>query len=267
MHDFVPARCPALTVLARVRTRCGRPGAAELLTEAWQIAVRTRELQRTGPVAAALAEAAWLRGDLAAVVAAAEPVHAQADLLPGVPYRAELGYWLTKAGRSVSLDDSDHPYALQARGQWRTAAARWQAAGCPYEHAVALAESSDPADKLTALAALDALGAEPRARLLRAELRLLGVRHIPRGPLAATRENPAGLTRRQLQVMRLLTEGLTNAEIAARLVVSVRTVDNHVRAVLDKLDAPTRRHAADRAARLGLLPEPEESLPSPPGQT
>ncbi|MFF4274394.1 helix-turn-helix transcriptional regulator [Streptomyces sp. NPDC001536] len=261
LHDFVPARCPALTVLARVRTRCGRPGAAELLTEAWQIAVRTRELQRTGPVAAALAEAAWLRGDLAAVVAAAGPVHAQADRLPGIPYRAELGYWLTKAGHSVSLDDSDHPYALQARGQWRTAALRWQTAGCPYEHAVALAESPDPADKLTALAALDALGAEPRARLLRTELRRLGVRHIPRGPLAATRENPAGLTRRQLQVMRLLTEGLTNAEIAARLVVSVRTVDNHVRAVLDKLDAPTRRHAADRAARLGLLPEGEASLP------
>ncbi|MDN3025811.1 LuxR family transcriptional regulator [Streptomyces sp. S.PB5] len=261
MHDFVPARCPALTVLARVRTRCGRPGAAELLTEAREIAVRTRELQRTGPVAAALAEAAWLRGDPAAVVAAARPVHAQAERVPGIPYRAELGYWLTKAGHPVSLDDSDHPYALQARGRWRAAAARWQEAGCPYEHAGALAESPDPADKLTALTALDALGAEPRAHLLRTELRGIGVRHIPRGPLAATRENPAGLTRRQAQVMRLLAEGLTNAEIAARLVVSVRTVDNHVRAILDKLDAPTRRHAADRATRLGLLREPEGPLP------
>jgi DNA-binding NarL/FixJ family response regulator len=61
--------------------------------------------------------------------------------------------------------------------------------------------------------------------------------------------------------MRLLTEGLTNAEIAARLVVSVRTVDNHVRAVLDKLDAPTRRHAAVRAAQLGLVSEGEGPLP------
>lgn len=261
MHDFVPARCPALTVLARVRVRRGRPGAGELLAEAREIAVRTGELQRTGPVAAALAEAAWLRGDLAGVVASAGPVHAHADRLPGAPHRAELGYWLTKAGRSVRLDDLDHPYALQARGDWRTAAARWQQAGCPYEHAVALAESPDPADKLTALAALDALGAAPRARLLRAELRRIGVRHIPRGPLAVTRENPAGLTRRQLQVMRLLTEGLTNAEIATRLVVSVRTVDNHVRAVLDKLGAPTRRHAADRAADLGLLAEGEAPLP------
>ncbi|MFJ4934963.1 ATP-binding protein [Streptomyces pseudovenezuelae] len=254
MHDFVPARCPALTVLARVRIRCGRPGAEALLAEAWDIAVGTKELQRTGPVAVARAEWAWLRGDPEAVVAAAGPVHAQASRLPGAPYRSELGYWLTRAGHPVPPDDSDHPYALQARGQWRRAAELWRAAGCPYEHAVALAESPDPADKLEALAVLDTLGAEPAARILRAELRRLGVRHIPRGPLAATRDNPAGLTDRQLQVIRLLAEGLTNAEIAARLVVSVRTIDNHVRAVLDKLDAPGRRQAALRAAELGLLP-------------
>ncbi|MFF0013592.1 helix-turn-helix transcriptional regulator [Streptomyces sp. NPDC005374] len=253
MHDFVPARCPALTVLARVRIRRGRPGAGELLAEAWEMAVETKELQRTGPVAVARAEAAWLRGDAKAVIEAAEPVHAQASRLPGAPYRSELGYWLTKAGHRVAPDDSDHPYALQTRGRWRRAAVLWQAAGCPYEHAAALAESPDPADKLTALVAFDALGAEPAARLLRVELRRLGVRRIPRGPLAVTRENPAGLTERQLQVMRLLAEGLTNAEIAARLVVSVRTVDNHVRAVLDKLGAPSRRQAAVRAAELGLL--------------
>lgn len=255
MHDFVPARCPALTVLARIRIRCGRPGADALLAEAWEIAVGTKELQRTGPVAAARAEAAWLRGDSQAVIEAAEPVHAQAGRLPGAPYRAELRYWLTKAGHPVPPDDSDHPYALQARGQWRRAAALWQAAGCPYEHAAALAESPDPADKLAALTAFDALGAEPAARLLRVELRRLGVRRIPRGPLAVTRENPAGLTERQVQVVRLLAEGLTNVEIAARLVVSVRTIDNHVRAVLDKLGAPSRRRAAMRAAELGLLPD------------
>jgi DNA-binding CsgD family transcriptional regulator/tetratricopeptide (TPR) repeat protein len=257
IHDFLPARSPALTVLARVRTRTGRPGAGELLAEAQEIAVRTRELQRTGPVAAALAEAAWLRGDRAAVIETVTPVHAQARHLTGIPYRAELGYWLTKAGRPVPLDDCDHPYALQARGHWREAAALWQSAGCPYEHAAAVAESPHPADKIEALSELDALGAEPLARLIRTELRGLGVKHVPRGPVASTRGNPAGLTERQLQVMRLLAQGLTNAEIAARLVVSVRTVDNHVRAILDKLDAPTRRHAAVRAEELGLVPGQE----------
>ncbi|WP_394428405.1 ATP-binding protein [Streptomyces sp. SGAir0957] len=250
---FPPARCPALTVLARIRIRRGTPGGDDLLDKAWRIAVGTRELQRTAPVAAARAEAAWLRGDPAGVVAAVEPVRAHARELPAPPHLPELGYWLTKAGRSVAPSRSGHPFALQAAGQWDKAARLWQEAGCPYEHAAALAESPDPADKLSALAALDALGALPLARRIRAELRGLGVRHVPRGPHAATRRNPAGLTARQLQVVRFLADGLTNQEIADRLVVSVRTVDNHVRAILEKLGAPTRQRAAARARELGLL--------------
>ncbi|MGW3667669.1 ATP-binding protein [Streptomyces sp. NPDC005141] len=253
-HDFVPARCPALTVLARVRVRRGTGGADELLAQAGEIAERSAELQRTAPVAAARAESAWLRGEPGAVVAAAGPVFEEACRLSAVTYRAELGYWLTKAGQSVPADSSGHPYALQAAGGRRAAALAWKTAGCPYEHAAALAESPDPDDKLAALAALDALGAGPLARLVRAELRALGLRRIPRGPLAVTRENPAGLTERQVQVMRLLAQGLTNGEIAERLVVSVRTVDHHVSAVLDKLGVRTRRQAAARAVELGLLP-------------
>jgi DNA-binding NarL/FixJ family response regulator len=80
------------------------------------------------------------------------------------------------------------------------------------------------------------------------------VARIPRGRVRSTRDNPAGLTERQTDVVRLLAEGLTNAEIAARLVLSVRTVDTHVAAILNKLDAKTRRDAATRARGLGLLP-------------
>lgn len=254
VDEFPPARCPALTVRARVRIRRGTAGGGELLTRAWEIAARTRELQRTAPVAAARAEAAWLHGDSAAVIAAVGRLHAQARGLAATPYRAELGYWLARAGQPVPADESGHPYALQSAGQWRPAAEAWRAAGCPYEHAAALAQSPDPADKLTALAGLDALGAVPLARIVRAELRALGVVRIPRGPHAATRRNPAGLTGRQLQVVRYLAEGRTNIEIAARLVLSVRTVDNHVRAVLDKLDARSRRDVAARAAELGMEP-------------
>ncbi|MFE9768392.1 ATP-binding protein [Streptomyces sp. NPDC005808] len=253
-HDFVPARCPALTVLARVRVRRGRSGGDELLDQAWEIAVRSSELQRTGPVAAARAEAAWLRGDSSAVTAAASTTFSEACRLEAAAHRAELGYWLAKAGQPVPRNGSEHPYALQSAGHWSEAARLWQAAGCPYEHAAALAESPDLDDKLSALAELDALGAEPLAHLIRGELRALGVRRIPRGPHAATRDNPAGLTERQLQVMGLLTQGMTNGEIAERLVVSVRTVDNHVSAVLDKLGVRTRRQAAARAVQLGMLP-------------
>ena len=73
------------------------------------------------------------------------------------------------------------------------------------------------------------------------------------GPREATRANPAGLTARQLEVLALLAEGLTNAEIAERLVVSPRTAEHHVAAVLTKLGATTRREAARRASELRLV--------------
>ena len=69
----------------------------------------------------------------------------------------------------------------------------------------------------------------------------------PARAVEPTRRNPEGLTDRQVDVLRLLAEGLTNAEIAERLVVSVRTVDSHVAAVLAKLGVASRQDAV-RAA-------------------
>jgi DNA-binding NarL/FixJ family response regulator len=73
-----------------------------------------------------------------------------------------------------------------------------------------------------------------------------------RGSVAATRTKPAGLTERQMEILRLLAAGMTNAEIAGRLAVSVRTVDHHVSAVLQKLGVAARREAAAAVATLGL---------------
>jgi DNA-binding NarL/FixJ family response regulator len=180
------------------------------------------------------------------------PVYAEARRLGERAYQAELGYWLTKAGQPAETA-SDHPYALQAAGRWREAAAAWKAAGYPYEHAAALAESPEPDDLLTALGILDELGATPLATLVRGRLRALGTTRIPRGPRGETKGNPAGLTARQVDVLRLLGQGYTNAQIASQLVVSVRTVDSHVAAVLAKLGAASRREAAACAAELGVL--------------
>jgi DNA-binding NarL/FixJ family response regulator len=141
-----------------------------------------------------------------------------------------------------------------ARGEWAEAAAAWSSRGYPYETALALVLSEDATAKIEGLALLDDLGAEPLARRVRRDLRERGVTGVPRGPRAETRQNLAGLTGRQLEVLALLGDGLTNAQIAQRLVLSVRTVDHHVTAVLDKLGAGSRSEAVDAARQQGWVP-------------
>jgi DNA-binding CsgD family transcriptional regulator/energy-coupling factor transporter ATP-binding protein EcfA2 len=246
-----PLRWGALLPVGRMRVRRSFPGGDALLQQAWELAVSMEELQRTAPIAAARAESAWLRGDLAAARQAAEQVYVEARELGSVAHEAELGYWAAKAGQPVTPSGADHPYGLLVSGRWADAAELWRAAGAPYEHALALTESDDPAHLLVALETLYQLEARPLARIVRRRLRELGVTHVPRGPAEATRVNPAGLTKRQAEVLRLMCDGLTNAEIAGQLVLSVRTVETHVAAVLDKLGVHTRRGAVARAADLG----------------
>ena len=122
----------------------------------------------------------------------------------------------------------------------------------PYEQVLAHWDEDSAEALLATLPVLDDLGARAVGALFRGRLRELGVNSIPRGRSAATRANPAGLTERQLDVLALLVDGLTNAEIAARLVISPRTADHHVSAILDKLEVRTRKEAAAQARRLGV---------------
>jgi DNA-binding NarL/FixJ family response regulator len=103
-----------------------------------------------------------------------------------------------------------------------------------------------------AIEQLQRLGARPAARIATRRLRERGVRSIPRGPQPRTQQNPAGLTARELEVLVLIADGMRNAQIAERLVVSEKTVGHHVSAVLRKLDVTSRGEAAAKALRLGL---------------
>jgi HD-GYP domain-containing protein (c-di-GMP phosphodiesterase class II) len=75
------------------------------------------------------------------------------------------------------------------------------------------------------------------------------------------REGLAGLTAREVEVLKLLAYGLSNKEIANRLVISPKTVSNHVEHIYSKIDASTRAMASLFAVQHGLLPDPELMAP------
>ena len=249
------------------------PGLTEaLLVGAWETALRRRTVTELALAGTALAEWSWLadrRDRLEEVVRAWRPHAARPTAAPAwaevlryarrggvavpagittVPDEAQTELRGDRRGgvTVVEIPDGAGPWAAGLRGDWRAAAECWARLGDPYERALELAESGEVGPTVEALHTLDDLGAAAAARHVRRRLRALGMTRVPRRRAASTRANPAGLTDRQLDVHALLAEGLTNAEIADRLVLSVRTVDSHVAAILDKLGVRTRREAAAR---------------------
>jgi DNA-binding NarL/FixJ family response regulator len=144
------------------------------------------------------------------------------------------------------------PFAAMTERDWTLAAAGFGEVGWPYDRALMLSLLDDEPSLTESLETARSLGAEPLVRRVTERMRALRLR-VPAGPRGRTRANPAGLTARQLEVLALVAKGLTNAEIADRLVVSPRTAEHHVAAVLTKLGAETRRDAARRAAELELV--------------
>jgi DNA-binding CsgD family transcriptional regulator len=248
-------RVVALVTLGRLRTRRGDPGAAEVLDEALELALRSGTLQRLGPTCVARAEAAWLRGDMDAVLRETARVWPLATS-KGQPWLVgELAYWRALAGDTTVGPDGCAPvYQAELRGDRGSAAMLWQMIGCPYEAARSLALANESSE-IEALKWLDSLNAQPLAGRVRTRMRNAGLAAVPRGPAASTRGNPAGLTRRELQVLQFLARNLKTQEIAAELSRSVRTIDHHLESVYAKLDASGRRDAVERARTLGLIDE------------
>ena len=259
------ASAPALarSVLALVRARRGDPGVIEALEFPVPAEDASGPRERLVPaapptskmyLAAARAEIAWLKREPGAVLEATQEaldlaVRAKAWWIVG-----ELAYWRWRAGIVEEVPgDAAEPYALSIRGDWRGAARSWTELGCPYEAALAYGDTDDEALLRGALDELLQLEASAAASIITRRLRERGVRSLPRGPRRTTRQNPAGLTQRETEVLSLIAQGLRNAQIAERLVLSEKTIDHHVSAILRKLDAQTRAEAAAQAARRGLL--------------
>jgi DNA-binding CsgD family transcriptional regulator/tetratricopeptide (TPR) repeat protein len=239
------------TARALLAVRTGAEDAEDALAAAWEPALRSRSGQYIVPVAIAAIERAWMLE---------RPEEADPFVAPALEvsrgWWRELLLWRLHLVREFPADGTVRlePEGTSLRGDWRAAAARWRELRLPFELGIELVQSGDEEAMREALAVFDRLGAEPASRLARRRLREAGVNHLPRRPRASTREHPAGLTERQAEVLALLSEGLTNAQIAARLVVSIRTVDHHVAAVLQKLQVGTRQEAAALATASGEAP-------------
>lgn len=236
-------RARALVATGRLRARRGTGDPWGALDRAGQL-LSNGEPQDLRILYLARAEAAWLAGDTLRTKAEAEVGLAAIRLPENHPaWWSELAFWAWKGG-SHQDQPTFEPFALQVEGRAAEAAQSWEHLGCRYFQALALSDSAALEDLDRALALFLELGATPMARRVAAVLQSRGVRRIRRGPRPSTRQNPSRLTNRQMEILTLLGEGLTNRQIADRLVISPKTVDHHVSTILSKLGVSTRVEAA-----------------------
>jgi len=239
-------------ILGTLLSRQGRTGAIEALERNWARAEHSQQVQLLCPSATALLEYDWLyTGTDNHLLGKSVDVLEEAISKNFVWQAGSLARWLWELGTiHEAPEEIAEPYRLTINGESSLAADFWRRKQMPYEEALALMHG-DNTERVRAVRIFEELGADPAARKVRRSLRNDGV-GLPRGQARQTRDHPVGLTTRQAEVLQLLTEGLSNAEIADQLFISPRTVENHVSAVLNKLQASTREEAVSRAREENL---------------
>jgi DNA-binding CsgD family transcriptional regulator len=211
------------------------------------------EMQRLNTHAVMLAELAWLGLEAREVaLSALRQVALRAESLTAV---AESAIWLWRFDPTTDLSgllDVALPYRLEGTGDIAGAAALWAGLGAPFDQAMSLAQGTVE-QHLQAIQIFTRIGAKAPAQKLVEDLRRDGHAEALARPRQSTLRNPLGLTNRQLDVLRALSEGLSNQDIGARLFVSPKTIDHHVSAILAKLEVASRGEAAAKARRLSLI--------------
>jgi len=241
-----------LFIIGIIRARRGDPGAMNLLYDSNRLAAGMREMDKIVTIKAATAEAFWLQNKLNDILEEVESLYLNIQYTKNPWYIGSLAYWLWKAGRLKTIPEIiAEPYLFQINGEWESAAELWEKLECPYEKALALSEGDEQAMKRS-IEILEDMGATTVAQLIKQKMREFGMKKIPKGPRRTTRKNPAGLTIRQMEVLKLLGKGLSNIEISNKLYISPKTVDHHVSAILSKLNIHSRFEAADFVHNKGL---------------
>jgi len=246
-------RITALVVVATIEMRRGENDACRHLLDAKTMASESMESQRILPVLSAILEYEWITGSIVIDEKILDGVKSRivhADTIYG---NGEFVFWLKKARQqNLTLKNIHEGYDVVGTMSAVKAAAFWQTAGNPYAEALALFETSDD-NKRKAIAVVQQLGATAVYERMKFEMRRSGIKKIPRGIRKTTQSNPEFLTDRELDVLRLLQEGLHNKEIASRLFISAKTVDHHISAILYKLEVNSRTKAVHEAEKLGII--------------
>jgi DNA-binding CsgD family transcriptional regulator/tetratricopeptide (TPR) repeat protein len=246
------SRYPNVLALAILRTRRGEP-ADVLLQELSRLLDAGTELQRLAPYAELVAERAWL--GLEDAGRALNLLDQAIGLSKDDRALSMLLVWKRKLGADVPIgtDFSGDPVVGQMMaGDWRGAAKAWRDRQSPYWQAITLLEGDADA-VYGGLDVLEGLGATAIVQHVRAMIRGRFGRVSARGPRASTKANAAGLTTRELEVLRWVDLGKSNAEVAVLLFISAKTVDHHVSSMLAKLNAKTRTEAASLARNRDIL--------------
>ena len=240
--------------MARISIRRGESDGADEEADIIERLGLEEDRRHVCDVAAFVAERAWLG---LSDPDAAQKVMDAALAEPIKPMLVEeLWDWqrrLTPSRPVLESADLHAPYRAAMAGDWEGSAEGWKKAEDPYHEALALADGSGPA-VARSLEILDRLGAgKVRDQVLaQAKARDLMVDQ-PVKSRQSTREHPAGLTKRQMDVLTLMNDGLSNAEIGERLFISPKTVDHHVSAILGKLEVSSRGEAAAFARDAGWI--------------
>jgi DNA-binding CsgD family transcriptional regulator len=235
-----------------IAARRGEPGAERTLEQAWAEIPKVAEDSRHSTLRCALVEAAWLRGDRRTALEHLAAARASPTTGRFARWGGELALWAARHGLELDTPASaPDAVKLELEGDWRGAIRAWRELEAPYESALAALPGDDAAAR-QAQAVLHKLGASTATRTFARERAIRGARAM-RGPRRSTLAHPAGLTRREQEVLEQLATGATNPAIAAALHLSERTIAHHVSAILAKLGAATRLAAIEQARSRGLL--------------
>jgi len=243
----------ALVITASIKMRRGENDALPQLIQAQTMALDSMESQRILPVLSAILEYEWITGSRVLDDKILNAVKTRVTASETIHGNGEFVFWLKKARKqNLGLKNMNEAYEGNGTSSSLRAAALWEKAGNPYEQALALFDADDD-HKRRAIAIVQQLGATAVYERMKFEMRRSGIKNIPRGIRKTTQSNPEFLTDRELDVLRLLREGLHNKEIAARLFISAKTVDHHISAILYKLEVNSRTKAVHEAEKLGII--------------